>query len=407
MKITKFKEDFFLWSMGLVFITLPMPKYSLSSQALILFIIAWLGINSFSEKIVLFKKNIKNILLLSTIFFVMLVGMLYTKDFLEGLGQLKDKLPFLLFPILLATSPSFLFNKKYNFIKLFSVSVVLMAIFSLLKSLYIFFSGMGDYFIYEKLSIVLNKHTTYYSLYCVIAISYFLYDLLYLKKTSKTFSIVCIIFLLLFIYLLSVRIAIIALMLITVYYVKTTITQKKEKFFLSILIVASLLSTLLFSSNYVSRFESIHNNPEKLAENNEFNTRLIHWKSALETLSGIDYMIGKGTGDGKENLYKQYLKNDFKAGYQRKYNAHNQYIEFLMANGLIAILAYICLLLMTLVYSIRINDIFGILVVLLFTIYSLTESILERQSGIFIVALLCNLLFFSNKKLLNKSNEKY
>lgn len=406
MNFTNLKREFFLWSFMLIFLTLPMPKYSLSTQALILFVISWIGVNSFQEKKELFIKNLKNIVLLSAIFLVMLLGILYTKNLQEGVAQLKDKLPFFIFPTLFATSPPILLKNKYKFIKIFSISVILMGIFGLIKSLYLHYMGMGDYFVYEKLAVVLNKHTTYYSLYCVISISYFLHDLLYFKKNSKILSIAGIIFLLFFIYLLSARIAIIALMLITVYYIKIKITRQREKIFLSILIITSLLSTLLFSGNYVARFESIQNNPEKLTKNNEFNTRLIHWKSALETLSGIDYLIGKGTGDGKENLYKQYLKNDFKAGYQRKYNAHNQYIEFLMANGLLAIIAYICLLLMTVIYCIRVNDVFGILVVILFGIYSLTESILERQSGIFIVAILCNLIFFSNKELLSKQNEK-
>lgn len=400
-------EKLFIFSVAIMLLTLPMPKYSLSTQALILFIISWLGVNSFQEKKELFIKNISNIVLLSAIFLIMLLGMIYTKNVSEGIEQLKDKLPFLLLPILLATSPSALLTNKYNFIKIFSLSVVLMAVFSLLKSLYLYYTGMGNYFVYDKLSLILNKHTTYYSLYCVIAISYFLYDLLFLKRTSKVLSILSILFLLFFIYLLSVRIAIVALIIVAIYYIKIKITHRSEKIFLSLLIIFSLLSTLLFSSNYVERFESINSDPEKITEDNEFSTRLIHWESALETLSGIEYFIGKGTGDGKENLYKQYQKNGFTIGYEKKYNAHNQYIEFLMSNGLVLIIAYICLLLLTLVYCIRVNDVFGILVVILFAIYSLTESILERQSGIFIVALLCNLLFFSNRELISRLNKKH
>lgn len=401
-------EKFFIFSIALLLLTLPMPKYNLSTQALILLVISWLGVNSFQEKKELFIKNISILILLSSIFLIMLLGMIYTENLSEGIEQLKDKLPFLLLPILLATSPPALLSDKFKFIKIFSLSVVLMAVFALLKSLYLYYTGMGNYFVYDKLSLILNKHTTYYSLYCVIAISYFLYDLLLIKKTSKIVSILSILFLLFFIYLLSVRIAIVALIIIGIYFIKVKITSRSNMVFLSLLVILSLASTLIFSSNYVERFESIKSNPDKIAENNEFNTRIIHWKSALETMSGIDdYLIGKGTGDGKKDLYKQYQKNGFLIGYEKKYNAHNQYLEFLMSNGLIAILAYISILLITLIYSIRVNDIFGILVVLLFVVYSLTESILERQSGIFIVAILCNILFFSNRELISRLNKKH
>lgn len=399
-------EKLFIFSIALLLLTLPMPKYNLSTQALILLVISWFGVNSFQKKKELFVKNLKIIILLSSIFLVMLFGMIYTENLAGGIEQLKDKLPFLLLPILIATSPSTLLSNKYSFIKIFSLSVILMAVFGLLKSLYLYYTGMGNYFVYDKLSFILNKHTTYYSLYCVIAISYFLYDLLFIKKTPRIISVLSVLFLLFFIYLLSVRIAIVALIIIAIYFIKIKITNRSNKVFLSLLVILSLVSTLIFSSNYVERFESIKNNPDKIAENNEFNTRIIHWKSALQTVSGIDYFIGKGTGDGKKNLYKQYKKNGFLIGYEKKYNVHNQYLEFLLSNGLIAILAYISILLITLVYSIRVNDIFGILVVLLFVVYSLTESILERQSGIFIVAILCNILFFSNREVINKLNKQ-
>lgn len=398
------RTDFFNWSLVLLFITIPMPKYSLSTQALIILFISWLLLNPIKDKVYLLKKHFTSILLLSSLYLVFLFGMLYTENLDHGLEQLVDKLPFLIIPLIFGTTQTFISENKYKLFRLFSFSVLLMAIFALAKAYYIHLLGMGDYFVYDKMAVLLNKHTTYYSLYCVIAISYFLYDILRLKNVNIFLCVFSIIVLLIFIYLLSARIAIIALILVAVYYIKIQITHRKQKAFLSILAIGVLLSTLIFSSNYAARFSSISTNPNKLTENNEFNTRLIHWKSALETLKASDYLFGKGTGDGKTNLYQQYLKNDFIIGYTQKYNSHNQYIEFLLSNGILAIIAYFCLLLTTLIYAIRFNDLLGVLVVFLFMMFSITESILERQSGILIVSLLCSLIHFSNKELLKKEN---
>ncbi|MGO3706429.1 MAG: O-antigen ligase family protein [Mesonia hippocampi] len=404
MEINKLKQHFFNWSLAMVFITLPMPKYSLSTQAFIVLCIAWLLQSSFKEKALTIKKNLASLALLSGLYIVLILGMLYTQNTSHGLEQLKDKLPFLLLPFIMATNQENLLKNKYNFVKIFSISVVLMAVFAFLKASYMYMQGLGSYFVYDKLALLLDKHTTYYSLYCVIALVYFVYDMLYLKRTNKFLSLLGIVVLLVFIYLLSARIAILALLLVAIYFIKIQITQKRQKVFLSLIVITALLSTLLFSSNYVARFESISENPDKITENNELNTRLVHWKSALETLKPINYLIGKGTGDGKENLYNQYLKNDFLVGYKNKYNAHNEYIELLMSNGFIGVFSYIILLLTALVYAIRMNDIFGILIVLLFFMYGITESILERQSGILIVALLCSIIHFSNKKKLEINN---
>ncbi len=402
MKASKLKTSFFLWSLTLVFVTLPMPKYSLNSQAIILLVISWLTYNPFREKYNLFRKNFSSILILSSIYIVLLFGMIYTYNISHGLGQLKDKIPFIIIPLIFGTTQFWSGKYKYKLIRVFSYSVVCMALFSIMKALYIYYNGLGEYFIYDKLSLLLNKHTTYYSLFCVIAISYFLYDSIKLKEMNRMVSILFITILLIFIYLLSARIAIVALILIAIYYIKIIITDRKHKFFLTVLVVLALLGTLFFSSNYITRFESISDNPNKLAENNEFNTRLVHWKSAIQTLGTIDYIFGKGTGDGKEGLYPQYLKNDFIIGYQQKYNAHNQYIEFLMSNGILGLIAYFCLIFSVLIYSIRFNDIYGVLIMLLFLMFSITESILERHSGILIVAILTSLIYFSNKELLEQ-----
>jgi len=250
MEQSKLRVNFFNWSLALLFITLPMPKYNLSTQALIVLAISWLLLNSFKEKKQLLKKHASSILLLSSLYGVFLIGMVYTQNMTHGLEQLKDKLPFLVIPLIIGTTQTLTSKNKFKFIKIFSVSVLLMALFALVKAWYIHLEGMGDYFVYDKLSVLLNKHTTYYSLYCVIAISYFLYDLLQLKKTNVFISILAIAILLFFIYLLSARIAIVALLVVAVYYIKMQITHRKQKFFLSLLAVGILLSTLLFSSNY-------------------------------------------------------------------------------------------------------------------------------------------------------------
>lgn len=407
MKLSRFKIIFFNWALILVFITLPMPKYSLNTQALMVLFIAWLFVNPWKEKWRLIKERRSSIFVLIFLYLIFLAGMLYTQNLHEGLEQLKDKLPFLLFPFILGSTSLLTVENRYKYLRVFSFSVGLMAIFALCKSFYLHFSGLGDYFTYRKLAETLNKHPTYFSLFCVISISYFLYDLFQLKKTKKVFSIALIVFLLFFIYLLSSRVAIVALMVVALYYIKFWITHKGQKLFLIILALGALTAILLFSNNYVARFESFSENPDQQAQNNQFGTRLVHWKSALQTVDKKQYLWGKGTGDSKQGLYQQYLKNDFKTGYIKKYNAHNQYIEFFMSNGLIGVLAYLLFLGATLIFAVRVNDQFGILVVFLIAIFSITESILERQSGIMLVSLLCSLLLLTNRAILNiKLEEK-
>ncbi len=391
---------FFDFSLALVFITLPAPKYSLNSLAIILLVISWLFVGSFSQKIEAFKEQKNSILIFSLIIITLLFGLLYTENFNEGLSQIKDKAPLILLPVVLLTTNSIKRGQEYYYFKLFAISTIVWGVFAIVKALILSYTGMGNYFVYSEFAILLNKHTTYYSLFCVISVNYLIYDLLYIKKTSRIAIFFSILFLLLVIYMLSSRMAILCLLLIAIFYIKQYFTKNNQQIFLVTLVLSATLATLFFSSNYVSRFESIYSKNNKITE---VNTRLIHWTSAFETLDNKSIILGKGTGDGKNNLFKQYKLNKFEAGFKNKYNAHNQYIEFTLSNGLLGLVSYMAFLFLPLIYAIRMNDFFGILCILILALCSITESILERQSGILITSLIVSFVYSHNKNKLSEN----
>ena len=211
---------FFDFSLALVFITLPAPKYSLNSLAIILLVISWLFVGSFSQKIEAFKEQKNSILIFSLIIITLLFGLLYTENFNEGLSQIKDKAPLILLPVVLLTTNSIKRGQEYYYFKLFAISTIVWGVFAIVKALILSYMGMGNYFVYSEFAILLNKHTTYYSLFCVISVNYLIYDLLYIKKTSRIAIFFSILFLLLVIYMLSSRMAILCLLLIAIFYIK-------------------------------------------------------------------------------------------------------------------------------------------------------------------------------------------
>lgn len=405
MKAEGFRIKFFNWSLALVFMTIPMPKYNLSTQAVILLFFAWIFVNSFAEKWSYIKANRKRLLSLIAIYGVLLVGMLYTENSHHGLHQLRSKLPLLLLPVILCSTSAFTIQNRQKYLRIFSVSVVLMAVFALCKSFYLHYSGLGNYFTYRKLAETLNKHPTYYSMFCLVSIGYLLYDLLHLQKIKKLLSVGMLLFLLYFIYLLSSRVAIVGLLMTSVYFVNLLNFNRTKKFLTVFAVLGVLIIVLLFSKNYTTRWQSYAQGSISDKQSNQLDTRLIHWKSTLQTLDGGQYIFGKGTGDGQKGLFQQYLKNNFKTGYKKQYNAHNQYLDFLMADGLIAVLAFCLLLGTTLIIAIRAKDQLGVLAVCLFVVFSLTESIMERQSGVMLVSLMCSFVVFTNKERLTLKRE--
>ena len=371
-----------------------MPKYSLNSQAIIVAFFAWLFVNPCKEKWMLFKKNRWLFLLSSSLFWISLMGLLYTENIDEGLRNLQKKTPFLLFPLLFSTV--IITNKTRDyFIKYFSFGVVLSAIFALTKAFYFKINNLGDYFYYSEFALLLDKHTTYFALFTVIAILFFIREILISNWKNNLLEIVCVLFLLGLIYILSVRISIIALLLGGIILVWKTIQTPKTKFII-LFFLSACITGFFLSPNFVKRFNAF--SPEN-QEISDFSTRKIHWKSALQTMQQNNLIIGAGTGDGHKGLYEMYLKNDFQTGYKYKYNAHNQFIETGLYSGILGL--SLLLLILWVAFKITQNhkDLFAFVLLTSITVFMFTESILERHSGIIIFAFFVSLFMIQNPKL--------
>lgn len=363
-----------------------MPKYSLNSQAIILAIVAWLFVNSRKEKWTLLRKNSWMFFVASSLFWVSLLGLLYTQDMGQGLKNIQKQLPFLFFPLFFSTVP---ISKEIRdlFLKYFSFGVVLSALFALIKAFYFKLNNLGDYFYYTEFSKLLDKHTTYFALFCVIAIFYFI-KIIYSHSWKKSLlEVMSLFFLLGMLYMLSSRISIVALLLGGIILGLGWAKNKKIKFL--IVTIVGLGAVIFFNSpNFQKRFNA--KSPEN-QEISDYQTRKTHWVSALQTIQQNGVLFGAGTGDGHLDLYDMYLNNGFKTGYKYKYNAHNQFLETGLYYGLFG-LSFLLIILFT-VYSktIKKKDYFTLAIIVSVTIFMCTESILERHSGIVILSFFTSL----------------
>lgn len=385
-------KSFFYWSLTLVLMTLPFPKYSLNSISMILCLLAWIGYTPFKKKIEKIRSQLPLFVLLSSFFWLSLLGLIYTKNLDEGFMNLKQSLPFFIFPLIFLSIDL----KKKDYIKIlkyFSSSVVLASVFALIKSLLIKINNYGDYLFFDQLAIILEKHTTYFALFVIIAISYFLFEI----KNSKWKKSICfgaiISFLLLMLYMLSVRISVLGLISIGFIYLlqcKNKISFAKQ---LSLFVICCLISLVYLSPNFQKRFNS--KSPEGV-EISDMGSRVIHWKAVLKRISNENLFFGSGTGDGHTGLYEEYLKFNFETGFLNKYNAHNQYLETTLFFGITGLFLLLLILYKTIVKCIQVKDMFGLSITIVFIIFMITESILERHSGTVIFSYLISMII-SNK----------
>jgi O-antigen ligase len=364
--------------------------YSLNSQSIIFLTLSWILLGDFKNRLGNLKRMLIPFLLVSSPFWLSLIKFFYTDDISLTVKLLVKNIPFLILPLIIFSTITYK-GVLEEILGYFSISVLIASVFGLMKSIYFKIANLGTFFYYTEFSKVLDKHTTYFALFVLIAISFFLYNVIKLKKIKTTFSILAVSFLLLILYLLSSRISIIVLVIILViffYQIKSQINLYHRMALISILV---LLGGVFFISP---------NFQERSARSSEFGvqtprmeTRLVHWKAVLNTFKNDYILLGNKNGDVHKNLYQEYKKIGFESGYKNKYNAHNQYLENWLHFGLFGTL----LLVLTLVFCIKnlqkSKSTMSLIIVSCFCIFMITESILVRHSGIVLFSGLISLVF--------------
>src|SRR5262245_9195050 len=101
----------YLIGLSILAFALPLSNFLMSISQFVI-VAAWFTGGSFKEKLARFWSN-KSAVVLSSAFFLLLLGMIYTPDFSQGLNELKIKLPLLTLPFIFSSMPK-LSEKKFK-----------------------------------------------------------------------------------------------------------------------------------------------------------------------------------------------------------------------------------------------------------------------------------------------------
>ena len=136
------------------------------------------------------------------------------------------------------------------------------------------------------------------------------------------------------------------------------------------------------------------------ANGNEFNdglNKLQQFKAAIASNNNV--LLGNGIGDANDEIYKAYTNLGLDTYAERKYNAHNQFIQTYGGLGLIGVVVLLAIFGYALFVFIRDRNFLGILFVLSSLLLFQTESMLERHHGIVLfVFLICISFQLQNDK---------
>ena len=390
-----------------LFISLTCSFRAITSIVIVLLLIAGL-VKNWMETKTLFNQNLKNTFLYGCVLFFLIhfIALLCKGNKQEGWLDLLVKTGVVLTPLAVCCTNFINEAKRKKLSHYFIVIVAAVALYCLGVALWKFYqSGDVSFFFYHLLVKPVNGHAGYYSVLVFIA-------LLFLTEvqTRNDFKIrflyvSLIIFLSIFLFLLSSKLVIGFYFLYLVIYFMALIKNSSGKRFLFIGLLILLISgsiIALTTTNPVSRrFSDIMNGNLKVLEMDKFNPgmyfngiqfRLLQWRFTAEILNENDgWWIGVGPGNAQHLLDQKYISTNMYIGEPARgdhgflgYNTHNQFLETLLKTGIpgVVVLLFICFTLIKMAWQQKKREIRFIVALLL--IWLLTESVLERQYGILI-----------------------
>lgn len=374
-------------------------------SGVVLFILIFSSILDFKNTKNIIKKSIQSkfLILFISLFLIHLLGLLYTSNFRYAFKDLDIKLPLLIFPFLLLGRG--IDKKTIDFIlKGFIIGCLIGSIgaFSNAIQLYVQTRDISK-MLYEGMQFIM--HSSYFALYLSFSIAYLFFKLdaensLFTKKNVAIFSLIF--FFIMVIIFLNSRAGMIGLGVSFLFFLVYVILEKRLKLFYFLMSIFLMTSLFVFttSNQIFNRFKAINNETVSVSTSN-INT--MDLRMAILTI-GFDLfkespVIGYGTGDIKDVLIEGYKKENFIKGFDRKYNCHNQFLQFLLAFGIIGLLVFSVSLIYPMFFAFFKKNYLFVFLILMLSFNFLFESMLETKAGVEFYA-------FFNALLIGVSSKK-
>jgi O-antigen ligase len=312
-------------------------------------------------------------------FLVLAAGLLYSDDISAGLRILETSASLFAAPLIFVRFSSFDDVRVRKIFYAFGLGLLLSCITSLVWAV-VRYLNTGDtlVFFHEEFTSLLGFQPTYVAYYIILAITYGLYSIFYTQGSIRPFWLVIITaFLFAILLLTGGHTAFIGFMLIAAFFVLKFLTGPLTRRSAGVVgLCLVMLVTLFFASRRVGTERG------QVMMDDGWD-RYVLWESAIRATPNL---LGVGTGDYKTVIENYYRSKNLTQYADETFNAHNQFIQSLFANGLPGVLSLMILLLRPIYLCSRDQNVIGVLTLFPFIVYAVTEVFLGRYQGVVIYA---------------------
>lgn len=405
LKSKKFKVSLFEGSTYLFVGTLPL-FLSINTIAIWIFVVSSFIVLGFKKRKEILWKRRTFIIPFILLFSLYIIGLWTSSNTDIALKNISRVLTLLLLPtiILSHNKEDFNFKKIYYSLGAGLLTGMLICWGFVIESILTNATPLrqAPYFfewIYSNWNLVkpIGVHPNYFALLIVILVLAIIKteELKFLRKNKLKLILLLIPFFL-FLFELSSRVAMLAFVLVIIVSVLQNRSRKK-----GILIGLFIVGLIVLSV----KFDYLGNKFSGLVDGrgNIKVERIQRWDFIIREFKKEDKLIlGVGSGDTEEIYTRAYINGNFKTALIEGYNAHNQFVEFLVSNGFFGLLVFVWVLLFFALKTKLKGEAlsFFITIVLL----SFIESFLGRAKGVFIFSFFISffLLMYSDKLIKNE-----
>jgi len=381
---------------------------------MILWVICWLIENKDDFKSQFdFNNDTFRLFIGFLLFFIWYIsGLFYTNDSHNGMLLVFRRLSFILFPLVLINPGDMIKKKIMLLLRIFSISTLLYVLFSfgfaLYRSLYLKDGSFifnphpidrdwDNYFFGTDFSF--SQHPTYLAMYVMLSF-FIVFDSYFNRSIRRLYRylwLVAGVILLVSLYFISSRAGILsAMILIPVYFIVQF--SKIKRGWISVLVVVGALAIFILSFLHNERIKYyLPDTPSSsVVDKLKLDNRVPIWKSAIKVIRH-NVVFGVGAGDASAEIRKAYKKAGYTEMYYDNLNAHNQYLETFVANGLVGLTILLSIVAFMMYKAISRRGLIPILFTLIILIFFLFESILNRIAGVTFFSLFAFLLMNLNE----------
>ena len=340
-------------------------------------------------------------------FLIHVLGYFFSVNKTDALSAIEIKLCFLAFPILI-------FSSNYNEIKIKKIIIsfvsgcVLVSVINIFRAFYLYFFQDFNAFFYTEFSYFM--HPSYFAMYLILSqliiLLFYPNWISHLSNLKIKIGFMSIVFLTA-IFLCSSKMGLITAFLVLPLTFGIILFNKGYKNVIIVLGIAFILSIAIAYKLFPTPFDRIKqafkvtSSSQSIDKTDGESTavRILIWKESVKLIEN-NLLFGTSAGDANDKLVEAYEREGLTGALRKKLNAHNQYLQTFIGNGIIGFMLLLFMTVGALIYGFikknYILSLFSILIVFNF----LVESMLQAQAGfIFFAFFFCILVQYNFHKL--------